>query len=186
MTTTIEPADLGDRAIHLRSLKYDGSLNYVWPARVLWQDDTGFIWHTPAGTPFTRPEKVVAVPWDWVGRVWYGRWYMVDASLMPVGISGAPGVLDHYYCNIGSPGQWEDGEYRYVDLDLDVMVYPDGRHALLDEDEFALHQVRFGYPESAIMGARRAAQDVLALAQAGAAPFDGTLAAFHAALHARG
>lgn len=186
MHRTIEPADRNGRAIQLRSLKYDGSLNYLWPARIVWEDDTGFIWHAPAGGPFTRPQEVVSIPWDWVGRVWYRRWYMVDASLTPVDVAGAPGMIHHYYCNIGSPGAWEDSEYRYVDLDLDVMVYPDGRHVLLDEDEFTAHQVRFGYPESAIASARRAADDVLALAQAGAPPFDGTLVALHTALHTRG
>lgn len=178
------PAALGTRAFVLRSIKYDGSLNYHWPARLLWEDATGFIWHTPAGATFTRATRSHPVPYDWVGRVWYARWYMVDASLVTAREAGAAGSLHHYYCNIGQPGTWQDDVFQFVDLDLDVLIYPDGRHALLDEDEFATHQRRFGYPPAAIAGAQQAAEDVLALAQAGGDPFDGTLARYHAALYA--
>jgi protein associated with RNAse G/E len=107
---------------------------------------------------------------------------MVDASLLPLSVAGATGVLHHYYCNLGEPGAWQGNIYHFVDLDLDVVIYPDGRHLLLDEDEFAVHTTRFGYPADVVAATRQAAQDVLALARSGAAPFDGTLAAYHAAL----
>jgi protein associated with RNAse G/E len=175
---------LGTRAIVLRSVKYDGSLNYSWPAHLLWEDESGFIWYTPAGATLTRPTGGQPVPYDWVGRVWYARWYLVDASLVTARDAGTAGVVHHYYCNLGLPGAWQTDEYRFVDLDLDVLIYPDGRHAVLDEDEFTMHQERFGYPTATVAGVRQAAQDVLALARSGTEPFDGTLARYHVALHA--
>ncbi len=182
MSLPIQLAGHDTRGAHLRSVKYDGSLNYQWSAQVLWEDAGGFVWHTPIGAPFTRPTGVSPTPYDWVGRVWYDRWYMVDASLLPLNVAGAAGVLDHYYCNLGMPGEWRGTTYHFVDLDLDILIYPDGRHLLLDEDEFAAHTTRFGYPADVVAATRQAAQDVLALARSGAAPFDGTLAAYHAAL----
>src|SRR5260221_13597655 len=123
MSIVIDPASLGARVVQLRSVKYDGSLNYLWPARVLSRDAHGLLWATPAGAPFTRPTQVQPVPYDWIGRIWYARWYArwyaVDASLTPARIAGAAGVLDHYYCNIGMPGAWEGDVFQYVDLDLD-------------------------------------------------------------------
>jgi protein associated with RNAse G/E len=178
------PADM--RVIELRSVKYDGSLNYRWPARVLEEDADGFIWATPAGAPFTRPGGTHPVPHDWLGRVWYDRWYAVDASLAPPSRGGAPGTLLHYYCNLGMPGAWDGAVYRYVDLDLDVQIFPGGRHVLLDADEFAAHQVRYGYPAEVVAATEQAARDTIALAGAGAAPFDGSLVAWHVALHAAG
>jgi uncharacterized protein len=179
MASTTPNSHPGAHAILLRSVKYDGSLNYVWPARVVWEDAGGFIWRTPAGSDFTRPNGVTPVPYDWVGRVWYDRWYLVDASLVPSDVPGVAGALHHYYCNIAAPGAWEDSVFRFVDLDLDVMIYPDGRQTLLDEDEFAAHQVRFAYSPETIAAVRQAVRAVSELARAGAAPFDGTLTAFH-------
>ena len=174
-TKSTGTGESGARAILLRSIKYDGSLNYVWPARVVWEDAGGFIWRTLAGSDFTRPTGVTPVPYDWVGRVWYDRWYLVDASLVPAGAAEGAGALHHYYCNIAAPGAWDGDIFRFVDLDLDLMIYPDGRQTLLDEDEFAAHQVRFAYPPATIAAVRRAVREVSELARAGAAPFDGTL-----------
>ena len=44
--------------------------------------------------------------------------------------------LRGWYCNISMPAQVEDGTLSWVDLALDLLVYPDGRQRVLDEDEF--------------------------------------------------
>lgn len=41
-----------------------------------------------------------------------------------------------WYCNVTRPAVFSDGLISYVDLALDLLVYPDGRQAVLDEDEF--------------------------------------------------
>jgi hypothetical protein len=49
-------------------------------------------------------------------------------------------VDDHlkgWYCNIGHPAVIEGETVSYIDLALDLLVYPDGRQLVLDEDEFA-------------------------------------------------
>ncbi|HVN53037.1 MAG TPA: DUF402 domain-containing protein [Anaerolineaceae bacterium] len=48
----------------------------------------------------------------------------------------ADGRLKAWYCNVGRPAVIRDGEVSYVDLALDLLVYPDGRQLALDEDEF--------------------------------------------------
>lgn len=45
--------------------------------------------------------------------------------------------LKGWYCNIGHPAVIEDGAVSYIDLALDLLVYPDGRQLVLDEEEFA-------------------------------------------------
>jgi uncharacterized protein len=64
-----------------------------------------------------------------------------------------------------------------VDLDLDVIRYRSGEVQLLDEDEFALHQVELSYPPQIVEGARRQAEFVLNAVRAGAEPFGGQRAA---------
>lgn len=46
-------------------------------------------------------------------------------------------VLKGWYCNVTYPAEFVDGRVSYVDLALDLLVYPDGRQLVLDEDEFA-------------------------------------------------
>lgn len=64
-----------------------------------------------------------------------------------------------------------------IDLDLDVIRYADGRVALVDEDEFELHQRELGYPADVIAAAQRSAHQVLEAVVADAPPFDGSAAA---------
>lgn len=45
--------------------------------------------------------------------------------------------LKGWYCNVTRPAEIRDGRVAYVDLALDLLVYPDGRQMVLDEDEFA-------------------------------------------------
>lgn len=44
--------------------------------------------------------------------------------------------LKGWYCNICRPAEFANGRVSYVDLALDLLVYPDGRNLVLDEDEF--------------------------------------------------
>jgi uncharacterized protein len=46
-------------------------------------------------------------------------------------------TLKGWYCNVTYPAKFEDGKVSYIDLALDLLVYPDGRQLVLDEDEFA-------------------------------------------------
>lgn len=45
-------------------------------------------------------------------------------------------TLRGWYCNVGSPAEIEGATLSYVDLALDLLVYPDRRQVVLDEDEF--------------------------------------------------
>ena len=47
------------------------------------------------------------------------------------------GLLKCWYCNIGYPALITDDSVAYRDLALDLLVYPDGRQKVLDEDEFS-------------------------------------------------
>ncbi|MGX6604273.1 DUF402 domain-containing protein [Micromonosporaceae bacterium Da 78-11] len=58
-----------------------------------------------------------------------------------------------------------------VDLDLDVVLLRDGTVEVLDEDEFAEHQVRYGYPPDVITQARVTTDELVALITAGIEPF---------------
>jgi hypothetical protein len=65
-----------------------------------------------------------------------------------------------------------------VDLDLDVVRYWDGRVAVLDEDEFAEHQVELGYPAELIAQARATCDWLVSAVSARAEPFGQASAAW--------
>lgn len=48
----------------------------------------------------------------------------------------ADGHLKGWYANIGMPALFEDQILSYRDLALDLLVLPDGRQTILDEEEF--------------------------------------------------
>jgi protein associated with RNAse G/E len=60
------------------------------------------------------------------------RWYNIFEIH-----AGDSDVVRGWYCNIACPAQLEENTLSYIDLALDLLVFPDGRQMILDEDEFA-------------------------------------------------
>jgi len=67
------------------------------------------------------------IEWFYTNR-WYNIFQMHDVD---------DDHLKGWYCNITRPALFEDDAIYADDLALDLMVYPDGRTLVLDEDEFA-------------------------------------------------
>ncbi len=76
------------------------------------------------------------------------------------------------YIDITTVPRWvADDHVEMVDLDLDVVRRFDGSAEILDEDEFAEHQVRYGYPPEVTSRAEQAASAMLAAVTSGTEPF---------------
>jgi protein associated with RNAse G/E len=60
------------------------------------------------------------------------RWYNIFEVYDRV-----DGHLKGWYCNVSYPAEITDSCVKYRDLALDLLVYPDGRQVVLDEDEFS-------------------------------------------------
>lgn len=77
-----------------------------------------------------------------------------------------------HFIDIATPPNWlSENRYEMIDLDLDVAVHTDGTLEIQDEDEFAVHQVRYAYTDEMI---RRASEETIRVAerlQAGEEPF---------------
>jgi len=66
-----------------------------------------------------------------VETYYFDRWYNVFEIF-----NRDDGEFKGWYCNISTPAVEKDGRITYQDLALDLLVYPDGRQLILDEDEF--------------------------------------------------
>jgi protein associated with RNAse G/E len=145
--------------------KYDGSQHRDYRARRLADDDIGTWLGVPAGTSSVYHGRPSVEQIPFVLLVPRGAWW--TAMFNP------PPRTSEVYCDIASPARWNgDDAVRLVDLDLDVVRRrATGRVELLDEDEFALHRVRFGYPDDVVTQARAAAEWLYGVLGNGTEPF---------------
>ena len=138
-------------------------------ALVLGRDDHGTWLGAPRGTLMERPGSTFRTDWEQV-------------TLVP---DGAPFVATFYsrpapvevYVDISGHATWSEGAVTAVDLDLDVVRGWTGRVWVDDEDEFADHRVRLGYPDEVVALATRSCDEVRAAVGAGLAPYDGVTGA---------
>jgi predicted RNA-binding protein associated with RNAse of E/G family len=161
-----------------------------WGDRPHWQfegihlgsDEHGEWLGVPAGTRHHRPGHEFHSLVDTVTLVPAGGWYAATFH--------APGTWCHLYVDVATPGRWDGDVLRMVDLDLDVVRMASQLPADLpagfvayagpgdvfvdDEDEFAEHQVAFGYPPEVIAGAQASCDELVAAVRAGLPPYDGT------------
>lgn len=154
------------RAVRSVFTKYDGSLHWHQTLDHLGEDEHGIWLGAPAGRTAqrgTEPPIVFAAPF--VMLVPPDRWWTAAFN--------GPPARAEIYCDIATPATWTSaGEVTMIDLDLDVVrVREDQQVLLLDEDEFAEHQVRYGYAPEVISAAERSAAWLLAAVRSRAEPF---------------
>lgn len=162
-----------------------------WGDRPHWQsagiylgeDEHGAWVGYPRGTHNHRPGHEFHSAVDCVTLVQPGSWHLATFQ--------APGIWCDLYVDVTTPAVWDGDVLRAVDLDLDVIRLPDplppdarapwevapagpGEVFVDDEDEFAEHQVAFGYPADVIAAAQASCDEVLAAVRAAEAPYDGT------------
>jgi protein associated with RNAse G/E len=88
-----------------------------------------------------------------------------------------------HFVDIVTPPVWvSQNRYEMVDLDLDVVMSQDGVVEVEDEDEFELHQVRYGYTVEMIHRAEEEARRIVVQLETHQEPFAGVAASWLARL----
>jgi uncharacterized protein len=169
-----------------RMRKWDGTPHWRFDARYLGQDDHGVWLGYPTGTRFSRPGRDYRTCHPGVVLFGDGGWV---ADLYR---DNPRDVL--LYIDLATVPEWRavpDGggrrpafEVSAVDMDLDVLALRPGSERareqgdffIDDEDEFAEHTVRYGYPASVVARVRADADALLATVSAGEPPYDGATA----------
>jgi protein associated with RNAse G/E len=150
-------------SFQMRFTKWGGRLHWHYPVVSLGTDRHGWWLGGPEGTSFRRgDEEPIVRQHDYVMLVpaegdWIATWHMGSETEIYVDVTTRPA---------------RNGDIiEAVDLDLDVIRFRDGRVMLVDEDEFAEHQVQLGYPAEVIARAQATADDLLARVSTAAEPF---------------
>lgn len=156
---------MAERQITINSRKYDGHIRRTWPGGLISQsedllvvvgrfqedvqhDDLGLI-------------KQGTVSFE---HFWPRRWYNIFRFHEP------DGRLRNYYCNVTMPPTFADDVIDYVDLDLDVIVWPDEGYEVLDRDDLEKNTIKYGYPSEVVANAEKSLAELIALIESGQLP----------------
>jgi uncharacterized protein len=150
--------------------KWGGRPHWEFDAVLLGSDEHGDWFGIEAGTVMVRPGAEYVAPVPQVGlspapgpdeaRGWLATFH-------------ADGGQVQVYVDMTTPPVWDGTTLTAIDLDLDVVRGNSGRVWVDDEDEFADHRVRFGYPDDVAGLAMRSCDRVRAAMLARTAPYDG-------------
>ncbi len=161
--------------------KWGGRPHWRFEGLYLGEDVHGRWVGFPVGTRYARPGMEFESHIETVSLFPRDGWFCASFH--------APGNWCDLYVDVSTAPVWDGHLVGAVDLDLDVVwMSPDsdelsrppgisaapGTIFVDDEDEFADHQVRYGYPLDVIEKAQTSSDQVLAAVRAGRAPFEGT------------
>ncbi|WP_369371459.1 hypothetical protein AB1046_22250 [Promicromonospora sp. Populi] len=171
-----------------RMSKWDGTPHWRFDAVYLGTDEHGVWLGYRPGTHFSRPGReyrtkspglLVFGDVGWVADIYRdhprGARLYIDLTTVPQW-RAMP--------DAGTPDAGPVFEVTAVDMDLDVLAYEPGTERartrgesfIDDEDEFAEHTARYGYPPDVVARVRADADALLAAVRAGEPPYDDTTA----------
>jgi len=149
---------MNNSAVTVEALNFDLSLRKSWPARLLESRDDRIVLLGEFDRDINHPELGLIRRGTRSREFFFAdRWYNIFE------FTEASGELRSFYCNLAMPPTFEDSILRYVDLDIDVSVAPDGTVKVLDMDEFYENAERFSYSEDVKHRAFEALRELLEL-----------------------
>jgi protein associated with RNAse G/E len=145
--------------------KYDGTLHWNYWTRRLGEDRYGLWVGAPGGTALRKGAEVVnPAEWPHVLLLPRDEWWTGSFNAAP--------HRTEIYCDVTTVPSWpEPDQVTMIDLDLDVRRRRTGTVEILDEDEFAEHRIRYGYPEEVVAAAQASAECLAAAIRANDEPF---------------
>ncbi|MBA2380210.1 MAG: DUF402 domain-containing protein [Blastocatellia bacterium] len=152
--------------ITVNSRKFDRSISRTWTCELV-EADESLITLLGVFTFDVSHPNLGAIAQGTVSYeyFWQDRWYNVFRFHNP------DGSLRNWYCNICMPPEFVGTTLDYIDLDIDIVIWPDGTREVLDRDEFAANAAAFKYPADIINNAETALSDVLAMIDNAEFPF---------------
>ncbi len=164
--------------VTVQYFKYPDILHWRHDTHRLGEDDFGVWLGIPAAATVQRGyEPARAIGRDAVQLITPDRWWSL--------IYNGSGHEYEIYVDIATPPVWESSDrVTMIDLDLDVVRRGDGTVAILDEDEFAEHQVTLAYPPKLIDQTRAATAGIVMAIEANEEPFASVAASWLAKLQA--
>lgn len=125
----------------VNSRKYDLSLGRSWSARLLERSNEGLLLEGVFDDEIQHPELgTIAKGSHSVETFFFDRWYNYFVFYEPAG------KLRNYYINLSMPPQVSESVIDYIDLDIDIIIWPDRKVEILDTEEFEENAKYYQYP----------------------------------------
>lgn len=125
----------------VNSRKYDLSLRRSWTGHLLRRNSERILLEGFFDADVSHPDLgLIRNGTRSVESFFADRWYNHFAFYEPAG------DFRNHYINISMPPEIGDASVDYVDLDIDIIIWPDGRVDLLDQEEFEKNAVLYHYP----------------------------------------
>lgn len=154
-----------DQIVTINSRKYDDHIRRTWQGGLVHKSEELLILVGKFNEALDhRDLGHIAAGTVSFEHFWFDRWYNIFRFHQP------DGRLKAYYANIAMPPNFNNNVIDYIDLDIDVVVWPDNRFEVLDRDDFDQNQVKYGYPSDVIENAEKGLSEVIALIDANGLP----------------
>ncbi len=151
----------GARALSVVSRKYDGRFRFATEVQVVCCAPRLVLGVGMPGRRFVRDGRVER-------RHDLSLEYLpLDRPFNIVSFFDSASRIVRHFCNILTEQRLADGVLSYVDLDLDVVVTPDGRYSVEDREEFERNSEELGYPDQVRALAEEAVGELVRLAESG-------------------
>jgi protein associated with RNAse G/E len=148
----------------LHSTKYDGTLHYRYPVRLVERSLERLTTYCEPGTPLESYRGSRIVERHILSLFWRDRSYVLHVEWTR--------QWQPEYLYIDITAGTIDRTIRYIDLDLDLILRQGSTSAeLVDVDEFETHRVSWGYPDDLVKSCWGAVEEVRSLLEMGKEPF---------------
>lgn len=142
--------------IEVRSCKFDGSVHRSWKARLVEKNEERIVLDGEFEVEVRHPVLGTIERGARTREIFYpGQWYSLFQFLQ------ADGSVRLEYVNINLPPTLNGSELSFIDLDVDLLIRPDGTYSILDEDEFQTNAELFNYPGEIKTGVHRTVAELV-------------------------
>lgn len=154
------------RSVTINSRKFDRTIHRTWQANLESESESLLTFIDEFDEEVRHPHLGIirrgTISHEYY---WLDRWYSVFRFHEP------GGDLRNFYCNVNMPPTFENGVLDYVDLDIDVLVWPDFTYEILDRDDFERNAIKYLYSNELIEQAEASLEQLIALIEGREFPF---------------
>ncbi|CAN5381320.1 hypothetical protein BH10ACI2_BH10ACI2_05420 [soil metagenome] len=142
--------------VTVNSRKYDLSIHRSWECSLIERRGSMLLFHGEFDRDVDHSDlgliKKGTISYEYY---WLDRWYNIFRFHEP------DGAFRNFYCNINMPPVFENGILDYVDLDIDVLIWPGEHSKILDEFEYQENALKYGYSVEVRQNVANALSEIL-------------------------